>query len=101
MAPEASAALPQPQVQHSGSRSTAPSLATTGNAAWPLQDQRALLNYLVDRFAEAGDNGHFKTATFRAAAVELEKIRTQGGPKTHTSCLTKYRAVRDNVFYAI
>ncbi|KAJ7032800.1 hypothetical protein C8F04DRAFT_1184750 [Mycena alexandri] len=70
------------------------SLPDSGNAAWTRVDDRALLVFLVDEKAAAGDNGQFKAPTLRATAAALNLIRSKGGPKTYQSCGQKYRQHR-------
>jgi hypothetical protein len=71
-----------------------PGLPTTGDAVWLTPDEKCLIQHLIDHQAEAGDNGNFKPKTFHSAAKEVEKIRTEGGPKTYKSCQQKYGTVR-------
>ena len=53
----------------------------------------ALIDYLHDHWAEAGDGGNFKVPTFNAAAEHLAPLLTQGGKKIGTMCKTKWVSV--------
>jgi hypothetical protein len=68
---------------------------TKPKAIWLQDDERFLVSFLKTRKAEAGDAGNFKPITWVAAAVEMEKHRRKGAPKTDKSCLAKWAAVRN------
>jgi hypothetical protein len=61
---------------------------------WSEEDETELVNFLLDRQAEAGDSATFKPAVWNAAALHLEQFRTKGGPKTANSCSSKWNRVR-------
>jgi hypothetical protein len=61
---------------------------------WTVDDELALINFLLDHKAEAGDGGSFKATTWNAAAVEMLKHTTRGGIKVATKCKAKYVSVR-------
>jgi hypothetical protein len=61
---------------------------------WSVTDEEELVNFLIDRQAEAGDSATFKPVVWNAAALHLEQFRTKGGPKTANSCSTKWTRVR-------
>ncbi|KAJ7718237.1 hypothetical protein B0H16DRAFT_1425954 [Mycena metata] len=70
-------------------------IQTTGDkAVWLERDEKHLIEYLIEHKAEAGDNGNFKSSTFRGAAEHLEVTRTKGAKKTARSCEAKYRQLR-------
>jgi hypothetical protein len=62
-------------------------------ANWNEQEVTALINYLYEHRAEAGDGGSFKNTTFNAAAAHIGPFLTQGPPKTAKRCKTKWMAV--------
>lgn len=66
----------------------------TINASWTVADETALINYLAEHIAAAGDGLNFKIATLRGACAEVNKGRTQGGPKTAKGCKQKWSTVR-------
>ncbi|KAJ6614725.1 hypothetical protein B0H10DRAFT_1724848, partial [Mycena sp. CBHHK59/15] len=66
----------------------------SGKVSWTHPDNKALLTFLVEHQAEAGDGGNFKLKTFRAAAAVVNLIRTKGGVKSFKSCSGKYAALR-------
>ncbi|KIM73839.1 hypothetical protein PILCRDRAFT_14909 [Piloderma croceum F 1598] len=59
-------------------------------------DEAELINFLLDRQAEAGDSATFKPAVWNAAALHLEQFQTKGGPKTVNSCSTKWTWLKEN-----
>lgn len=73
----------QPQVQAGHSNST----------FWTEQETDAFVNYLLDKKAEIGDSGMFKSQTFQAAADFIQPLLVQGSPKTPKICKTKYSSV--------
>ena len=72
------------------------SVTTTGpdRSIWTTEDKTHLVQFLVDRRAEAGDGANFKMTVWNAAGEELSKHVTKGGPKTATSCKSKWDRVR-------
>jgi hypothetical protein len=78
--------------------SESPPLVITGSTAdprchWTDGDELALINFLLDHKAEAGDGGSFKPNIWNAAAVEMLKHTTKGGTKVAGKCKAKYVAV--------
>jgi hypothetical protein len=71
---------------------------STGSQAdrsiWTLEDESQLIHFLLDHKAEAGDGANFKTTIWNAAAEELSKHVSKGGPKTPGSCRSKWDRVR-------
>lgn len=91
-------ALPTPPIVPTPSTaSDAPAsvsdLPADGEASWTEQDISRFIMFLIEHKSEAGDGGHYKMKTFKPASVILEKYRTQGGPKTPSSCKNKLVAV--------
>jgi hypothetical protein len=84
--------------------SESPTLAATAatnvskgadRAYWSLDDEAALIKFLTQRKAEAGDGGNFPKKIWNAAAVEMAKQPNfRGGPKTPSSCSSKWNRVR-------
>jgi hypothetical protein len=62
-------------------------------ALWSTEDETELLLFLIEHLAEAGDRSNFKTSTFKAASLVLDKMRTKGGPKTAKVCKNKWMSV--------
>jgi hypothetical protein len=62
-------------------------------AYWNDQEVTALVDYLVEYRAEAGDGGNFKSATFNAAANHIAHLLSQGPVKTGKMCKTKWNSV--------
>ena len=60
---------------------------------WTPEDESALIAFLVDHKAEAGDGMNFKTSTWKAAVAEMEKHRAKGATKGHLACKNKYAQV--------
>jgi|ERR1700722_3185400 len=64
------------------------------SAAWQDSDVRALLNFLLEHKAEAGDGANFKPAIWNKAATMFSSIpHNIGGPKTANSCKNKWAKV--------
>ena len=62
-------------------------------AHWPTSDEAALINFLVEHKAEAGDGFSFKGATWNAAAVHMVAYTARGDPKTDHVCKNKWARV--------
>ena len=62
-------------------------------AVWTPEDETALINFLVQHKAEAGDDANFQTAIWNAAAQEMIKHTAKGGAKTAEACKTKWARV--------
>jgi len=65
----------------------------TDKAKWNENETLALLNYLQEHIAQAGDGGNFKTSTFTAVAAAIGPLLTQGPVKTGKMCKTKWTGV--------
>ncbi|KAJ7021324.1 hypothetical protein C8F04DRAFT_972992, partial [Mycena alexandri] len=61
---------------------------------WTTADEKAFIEHLIENISKAGDGGNFKKPVYTSAAVALNLIRTEGGPKTSRSCATKYTMLR-------
>ncbi|KIJ90288.1 hypothetical protein K443DRAFT_15360 [Laccaria amethystina LaAM-08-1] len=72
----------------------------TDNAKWTLADEIAFVVFLCDHRSAGGDSATFKMPTFNEVAPIVDAIRTEGGPKTGSSCLTKWGQLR-RIFRAI
>ncbi|KAF8209966.1 hypothetical protein K438DRAFT_1571813, partial [Mycena galopus ATCC 62051] len=60
-------------------------------ASWRQpEDEKKLIEYLLEHRAEAGDGTKFKATTFQGAATHVNLTRIKGGPKTGKSCEQKY-----------
>jgi hypothetical protein len=68
--------------------------SSTERCHWNPSDDAALISFLLDHKAEAGDGGSFKANIWNAAAVEMLKHTTKGGVKIASKCKAKYVAVR-------
>lgn len=77
--------------------SSQPDLTTApiqvNKAIWTIEDETALIDFLAERKAEAGDGANFKGAVWGAAAQEMAKHTTKGGVKTADACKTKWGRV--------
>ena len=62
-------------------------------AFWTQADEEALVRFLIDVKASAGDGGNFKKTTWTAAAAHMRQFTSKGGPKTADSCKNKWNRV--------
>jgi hypothetical protein len=85
------------QTRSSSSQESQPDLTTApiqiSKAIWTTEDEMALIDFLVERRAEAGDGANFKATIWGAAAQEMAKHMTKGGVKTPEACKTKWGRV--------
>jgi len=68
------------------------SLMTTeagARANWKDQEVSALVDYLLEHKAEAGDGGNFKESTFTRAAAHINDLQL-GVAKTTKQCHSKW-----------
>src|SRR5271170_133672 len=65
-------------------------------ATWTDADESALLAFLLDHKAEAGDGANFKQTTWNEAAIKLGERPYKGGAKTANSCKNKWAKVSGN-----
>lgn len=63
-------------------------------AYWTTSEEVALIDFLVDHKAEAGDGCSFKETTFQKAVKHIAHLLNRGASKTAKSCGNKYSAVR-------
>jgi hypothetical protein len=63
------------------------------SAVWTRDDEAKLIDFLYDHRSAGTDGMNFKEATFSAAAIEVNSIRTKGVVKTVKSCQNKWSAV--------
>ena len=75
-----------------------PTKPTKERAHWTSEDEKALLFFLIDHKAE-GDSGGFTKTTWNAAAVNINKLISQGGMRTGDACKGKFRVVSPFFFY--
>jgi hypothetical protein len=66
---------------------------TSERCHWTDADELAFINFLLEHKAEAGDGGSFKANIWNAAAAEMLKHTTKGGPKVAGKCKAKYVSV--------
>src|ERR1700722_7319450 len=62
-------------------------------ADWSVEDETALIDFLITHKAEAGDGLNYKSSTWTAAAAHMLPLTTKGGPKTADKCKTKWGRV--------
>lgn len=62
-------------------------------ASWSIADETALILFLIEHKAEAGDGFNFKTTTFNAASLIVDAMRTKGATKTSRVCKNKWTQV--------
>jgi hypothetical protein len=67
--------------------------SSTERCHWGPSADAALISFLLDHKAEAGDGGSFKPNIWNAAAVKMLKHTTKGGIKIASKCKAKYVAV--------
>lgn len=70
-------------------------------AQWNDAEVDALVDYLHDHKAEAGDGGNFKASTFNAAAAHIKPYLLHGPMKTGKMCRGKWTTVRQFFDFAI
>jgi hypothetical protein len=64
------------------------------NSHWSVEEETALLTFLIQHKAEAGDGCQFKATVWRGAAAELSKRpHNKGGLKTDKVCKNKWTKV--------
>jgi hypothetical protein len=60
---------------------------------WSVDDETAMINYLIDNRSCAGDGANFKDTIWSGVAAALESQRTEGGVKTAKKCKEKWQRV--------
>jgi hypothetical protein len=71
----------------------ATSSVQSAKARWSDSEVNALLDYLHEHKAEAGDGGNFKANTFNGAAARIKQHLSQGPTKTSKMCKGKWISV--------
>ena len=66
-------------------------------ASWTVDDEAALIDFLHEHAAEAGDGLNFKGSTWTAASKAIDSSRTKGAAKTALACKNKFSAVSASV----
>ena len=69
-------------------------LPDDGPASWNTAEENAMIDYLIEHKAEAGDGCHFKDTTWTKVAECLQSLRTEGGVKMAKKCKEKWGRVR-------
>ncbi|KAI6110156.1 hypothetical protein EDD16DRAFT_1486905 [Pisolithus croceorrhizus] len=59
-------------------------------AQWCDKEVRALVRFLYDHRAEAGNNGNFKSSTYHAAARHIAPLLKDGLPKSSAAIKNKW-----------
>ena len=70
-------------------------------AIWTAPEETALVEFLVNNKAEAGDGGNFKTSTFQQAVSHITTLHERGPIKTIKSTWSKWISVNLSTFYFI
>lgn len=82
----------------SASSSGTPISASVNNVVkWTTDNERVMIEYLIDNKAIAGDGLNFKDTVWNGVAAALEKQRTEGGVKTAKKCKEKWGQVSANI----
>ncbi|KAI6106309.1 hypothetical protein EDD16DRAFT_1524008, partial [Pisolithus croceorrhizus] len=70
--------------------SSMPPKSSGPKASWNEQEVSALIHYLHQHQAEAGDNGNFKSPTYNTAADHITQYLTSRPPKTAAMVRNKW-----------
>jgi hypothetical protein len=62
-------------------------------AIWTVEEENALLDFLVENRAAVGDGGNFKVQTFRLALDSVTPLHKEGAPKVTKMLQTKWKGV--------
>lgn len=62
---------------------------------WTTEDEKAMIEYLVNNKIHAGDSCNFKDTIWNEVAALLEARRIEGGVKTVKKCKGKWQRVSD------
>ena len=84
---------PSQQNESSNVKKAIKAKAEEQRASWTTADETALIQFLIEHSAEAGNGFNFKTKTFSAASLVLNAMRTKGGTKTGKVCKNKWTQV--------
>jgi hypothetical protein len=63
-------------------------------SVWTAAEEIALLDYLNEHLAEAGDGANFKKATFTQAAIHIAPLLKHGPEKDFKACQNKWSALK-------
>ncbi|KIM72885.1 hypothetical protein PILCRDRAFT_81557, partial [Piloderma croceum F 1598] len=64
---------------------------------WNVDDETAMINYLIDNRSCAGNGANFKDTIWSGVAAALESQRTEGGVKTAKKCKEKWQWLQTTV----
>jgi hypothetical protein len=78
-----------------------PPLPDALNAHWSDLDEVALIQYIADHKAEAGDSMKFKPSFWTGVAKDMLAHSEIGGPKTASRCAAKWDRVSTNLSHVI
>jgi hypothetical protein len=79
----------------------APPLEASGKAQWSEADEIALIEYIAEHKAEAGDGMKFKSSFWSGAAKAMVTHSVLGGVKTSQGCSSKWDRVRTKLSQVI
>jgi hypothetical protein len=79
----------------------APPLEASGKAQWYEADEIALIEYITEHKAEAGDGMQFKSSFWSGVAKEMVSHSVLGGVKTPQGCSSKWDRVRTKLSQVI
>ena len=71
-----------------------PPAENSGKAQWSEDDEIALIDYIAEHKAEAGDGMKFKSSFWNGAAKMMVAHSSLGGVKTLHGCSSKWDRVR-------
>ena len=57
---------------------------------WSVDNEKTLIQYLIDKKAHAGDGKNFKDTIWNGVSALLETTRAEGGVKTAKKCKEKW-----------
>lgn len=72
-----------------------------GKAQWTEADEIALIDYIMEHKAEAGDAMKFKSSFWSGAAKEMLLHSAFGGVKTPQGCSSKWDRVRSKLYFSV
>jgi hypothetical protein len=73
----------------------------TKNAVWNDAENNALVDYLIEHKAEAGDGPNFKDVTYNGAAEAIAPLLTSGPSKTGKMCKNRWTTVSNHSFLIV
>jgi hypothetical protein len=89
------------QTRNSSPPQASPPPEASGKAQWSEADEIALIEYITEHKAEAGDGMKFKASFWSGAAKEMVSHSALGGVKTSQGCSSKWDRVRTKLPQAI